>query len=226
MKFWLDWDLSAGEAAFRMAIALDPSDALAHRTLGIVLAYQQRAEEAAASAGRACELDPLNAAHYALSAQVSFFGREFGSAMTLAKQAISIDSTFWIGHLQLAQVAQQTADCETALEALNHAGTFSGNNSKVLALRGYLLATMGRADEARQVLTTMEAVASHRYLPPYAPALVFLGLNDFEQTFFHLERALEAHDVHLNFLLVDPKWDPLRADRRFQSVILRCGFRT
>ena len=39
-----------------------------------------------------------------------------------------------------------------------------------------------------------------------------------------LERALEVRDVHLIFLAVDPKWDPLRQDQRFQRLVERCGF--
>jgi hypothetical protein len=33
-----------------------------------------------------------------------------------------------------------------------------------------------------------------------------------------------ARDVHLIFLTVDPKWDPYRADSRFEALLGRCGF--
>jgi hypothetical protein len=38
-----------------------------------------------------------------------------------------------------------------------------------------------------------------------------------------LDRASNAHDVHLAFLTVDPKWDALRTEPRFISVLERLG---
>src|SRR5947207_5673246 len=51
-------------------------------------------------------------------------------------------------------------------------------NSKVLSLRGYLFAKLGRTNEALQVLNTLEAIARDRYVPPYAMAQIHLGLGD------------------------------------------------
>ena len=134
VKFLLDWDLPVAEQGFRRALELDPSDALAHRTLGIV--YLDRRQEARAFAAMACQLDPLNAAHHALCSQKAFFGREYEQSLQYATQAIALDRDFWVGHLQLAQAAEQLGQHAVALEALDQAGTFSGNNSKVLALTG------------------------------------------------------------------------------------------
>ena len=39
-----------------------------------------------------------------------------------------------------------------------------------------------------------------------------------------LAKAYDARDVHLIYLPVDPKWDPYRADPRFQALLTRCGF--
>jgi len=61
-------------------------------------------------------------------------------------------------------------------------------------------------------------------VPPYALALVHAGLGEPEPMFEWLDRAFEAHDVHLIYLTVDPKWDPYRADRRFEALLTRCGF--
>jgi DNA-binding winged helix-turn-helix (wHTH) protein len=224
VKFWLDWDLPAAKQAFQRALELDPSDALAHRTLGIVLAYLDRREEAKALGAKACDLDPLNAAHYALQSQIAFFGRDFESSLAFAQRSTVVDHEFWIGHLQLAQAAEQLDEHQIALTALEQAGIFSGVNSKVLALQGYIFAKEGRDRQALDVLATLKARSAQYFVPPYSQALVLLGLKQLDRAMVCLERAFEVHDVHLNFLLVDAKWDLLRSDTRFTQLLKRCRF--
>ena len=55
-------------------------------------------------------------------------------------------------------------------------------------------------------------------------AFITLGLGEKDATFEWLERALAEHDVHGMFLTVDSKWDPLREDPRFKSILKRCDF--
>jgi hypothetical protein len=56
-------------------------------------------------------------------------------------------------------------------------------------------------------------------------ALVSMGLGDGDGAVEWLERAYTVRDGHLMFLTVDPKWDPLRSDSRFETLVERCGFR-
>jgi DNA-binding winged helix-turn-helix (wHTH) protein/Flp pilus assembly protein TadD len=224
VRFWFDWDWLAAEAAYRKAIELDSNYPMAHRMLGIALAHMGRYAEARPEMARLRELDPLLAANQALSAQVAFAGRDYAAAVQFARQAIVVDPEFWIGLLQLGQAYEQLGESELALEALNKAGRFSGGNSKTISLRGYLFAKLGRVNEAREVLNTLEAMARERYMPPYAMALVHAGLGEREKALEWLERAVEVRDVHMCFPPIDPKWDAFRSDPRFQALLKRCGF--
>ncbi len=226
MKFWIDWDWPSAEAAFRRAIELDPSYPLAHRLLGIVLAHKGHLEEAGNSMRRARELDPLLAGHHALSSQIAFMARDYSAALQFAKQSIAIDPEFWIGHMQLGQVFEQLGEPQHALDALNDAARLSGGNSKAIALRGYIFARTSRASEARQLLQMLEAAARERYVPPYATALIYAGLGEHDQALNWLDRAFDIRDVHLFFLPNDVKWDPLRQEPRFISLVKRCNFAT
>ena len=224
VKLFLDWDWTAAEAAFRKAAALDPSNAVAHRTLGITLSQMGRHEDAGLAMRRAREVDPLNPMQHALSAQVAFVARDYPAAVRFAQQSTVIDPQFWIGRWQLGQAYERLGKSDLALDAMDHAARLSGGNSKAISLRGYVLARVGRTSEAREVLSTLEAISRERYVPPYAIALVHAGLGDADQALDWLERAYEARDVHLIGLPVDAKWDPFRADRRFRALLDRCGF--
>jgi TolB-like protein/Tfp pilus assembly protein PilF len=221
-NLFLTWKWSVAEEAFRTAVELDGNNPLAHRMLGVVLSHLARHKEAMASMRRARELDPLYVMHHALSTLVAVHAGDFEKAVEYGKQAIVVDPDFWIGHNMIAQVYEQLGKYDLALEAIKLAGKLGYGNSKTFGLRGYILAKMGKASEAREVLETLQVISKERYVPPYAMALIHAGLSESDKSFEWLDRALEVRDVHLIFLPVDPKWDALREDLRFNDLIKRC----
>jgi tetratricopeptide (TPR) repeat protein len=224
LNWALEWDWPAAETAFRRAIDLDPRYAWAHLSLGHALSQSGRHSEALAAMRRARELAPQSAMVYALSSQVAFQAREYRAALDHASQAIALDQEFWIGHIMRGQAYAQSGQPELALDAFAIAARFSGDNSKALALRGYVLATTGHRDKAHEVLTTLDLLSRKRYVPPYSQALVHAGLGERDAVFEWLNRAFDVHDVHLIYLPVDPKWDPYRSDPRFAALLTRCRF--
>ncbi|MEP6917743.1 MAG: hypothetical protein ABJC89_18990 [Acidobacteriota bacterium] len=207
----------------RRAIELDRSDPDAVRVLGHMLSQSGQQGEAEAAMQRARELDPLDPMTHALSSQVAFQGRSYSAAIDHAHRAIHFGPNFWAGYMQLGQAYAQTGKTELALDALVTGARLSHDNSKPVSLRGYLLGKIGRVEEARGVLRSLESHAGE-YVPPYAMALVHAGLDGREAVFEWLETAYRAHDVHLMYLPVDVKWDPYRTDPRFVALLEKCGF--
>jgi TolB-like protein/DNA-binding winged helix-turn-helix (wHTH) protein/Flp pilus assembly protein TadD len=224
LNWTLEWDWPAAETALRRAIDLDPRYAWAHASLGHLLSQSGRHGEALAAMRRARELDPQNAMTYALSSQVAFQARDYPAALDHASQSIALDQEFWIGYIMRGQAYEQSGQPELALDALAVAARYSGDNSKTVALRGYILARTGHRDKAREVLANLNMLSHTRYVPPYALALVHAGLDEHDAVFEWLDRAFEVHDVHLIYLPVDPKWDPYRSDPRFEALLMRGGF--
>lgn len=66
-------------------------------------------------------------------------------------------------------------------------------------------------------------MSAQKYVPPYNLAIVYLGLGETRQALDWLERAFDDRDVHLVFLHVEPKWDRLRGNPRFQNRSRRLG---
>ena len=151
--------------------------------------------------------------------------RNFSAAIQFGEHSLTLDQRFWVGYYQLAMAHEQMGNHELALDVLRQAGPLSNGNSKVIGLRGYVLAKLGRFGEAREVLNTLEALSRERYTPPYATALVYAGLGETELALEWLERAFDTHDVHLVLTAADPKWDSFRAENRFVALLDRCGFR-
>ena len=225
VQWCCEWDWPAAIAGFQRAIKDDPRSAMSYLTLGHALSQVGRHGEAMLSTRRARELEPLDPLMPALSAQVAFQARDYRAALEHARQAIVLDPELWIGHMMRGQALEQQGEYESALIALSTAARLSGQNTKTLSLRAYILAKTGRTDEARTMLSTLETISRAKYVPPYAMALINAGLGNRESVYAWLERAYDARDVHLIYLTVDPKWDSYRADPRFDALVARCGFR-
>jgi TolB-like protein/Flp pilus assembly protein TadD len=224
VRFWFDWDWAAAEAALRRAIALDPGNAHPQRMLGFVCSNIGRHADALAASQRSVDQDPLNPISYAAASEVAFRRRDYDRAVIEAERSLDLDSQFWIGHMLAAQAYEQLGEYDRALEMVTNAQRLSGNNSKTISLRGYILARTGVTHEARAALE--ELMSNTTYVPPYAAALIHAGRDDRDATFEWLERACAVRDIHLVLLTIDPKWDPYRGDPRLDSLLARCAFTT
>jgi tetratricopeptide (TPR) repeat protein len=189
---------------------------------GVVASHRGDPARARTFLREARRLDPY-AMHHALSAMAELHAGDVEAALAFGRQATVLAPNFWIGQYHLAQALVQAERNDAALDVLA-AIPSNGVNSKVLGLRGYALARAGRPDAAREVVDALQGLARERYVPPYATALVALGLGDEDRCLRALEAAFDARDVHLIFLPCDPKWAPLRGNAAFESIVRRCGF--
>jgi len=221
VHFWFDWDWAKAEAMFRKATTTDPNYAFGRRMVGILLSHQARHDEARDHMRELLFLEPRYEMNWALSGQVAYNAGAYSEAIGFAKQALRFESNFWIANYQLAMAYERTGKSESALQALDAQLALGPPNSKLHSLRGYVLATMGRQREARDVLITLDEMSRKQYVPPYARALVHAGLDDRNAALDWLERGHRERDVHLIALAVDAKWHAYRQEPRFIALLKR-----
>jgi TolB-like protein/DNA-binding winged helix-turn-helix (wHTH) protein/tetratricopeptide (TPR) repeat protein len=221
----LRWDWPQAEQAMRRAYALDPQYVDTVRTLGHVLSQLGRHDEAAALMQQAREMDPLDPLAHALSGQVAFQAGRYVESLAHGDRALALAPAFWVGHMIRGQALERLDRLDDAITALADAERLSERNSKAVATRAFALTRLGRIDEARTLLDALTAAARQRYVPPYAFALVHLGLGDDEEALAWLTQAAESRDVHLMYVPVDAKWDRLRGQPRLTELLRRSGFR-
>jgi hypothetical protein len=97
-------------------------------------------------------------------------------------------------------------------------------HSRSFSFLGYALAKAGRETEAREELNKILLLAKTRWVSGYSLALLYNGLNDRDQSLTWLEKGLADRDPRMVFLKVEPKWNNLRDDRRFQKIMSAVGF--
>jgi len=219
VRRFYDWDWPDAERDFRRACMLNNAYPTARQWLALHLCEAGRFEEAGQQMAIAHELDPLSLAISADIGWVSYFARDYETAIQRYRMTLELSPDFAWGRFLLGLALVQTGQHFEAIAEFDAALRVSGRSSKILAAIGHAAGLAGDLAEARQVLATLEEIARERYVSSYAFALIHLGMKDYDLALTSLDRACEERAGYLVYLNVDPAVDPLRENPRFAELL-------
>ncbi len=216
-----DYDWTTSELEFRRAIALDPNYATAHQWYAEHLMWLGRFDEALAESERARQLDPLSLVIATDDAYLLYTSRKYGPAIKEFRSVLDRDPGFARAH-DIGLVYVQTGQCSAALNDW-HAQLVQ-NLGSYWARTAYLEGRCGRPELARQALArVLELDKQHSRNVTMLAATAYLGVGDKEKAVDWLVKAYQQRTNELTKLKVDPVFDPLRNDPRFQDLLRRVG---
>jgi len=218
---YYDWDFPAAEKELREAIRLEPGNATAHQWLAQYFMIEKRLGEAQAETDIALELDPVSPIFTTTRAEAFYYGHDFDAAIAQAKLTLEQYPNSVLGEFWLASAYREKKMYPEAMQHFRRAGTLAPNNPALLMELGHALAVSGDKAAALAVLADLQALSTHRYVPVAYYAGIYLGLDDKNQTFLWLDRAVSERDDRVIYLAVEPMADPLRSDPRFQALLAR-----
>ena len=221
--FWYDWNWNAAEAQYKRALELDPNSADAHMYYAHLLSSKARHAEGLAEIKRARELDPLNLRINSLEGQFLIHAGQTDEALARLQKTFELGPNFWMAHLFASSAYIEKGMFTEAVVEARKASELSGASTHPLAFLGYALAKSGKPAEARGVLEELLSLSNGRYVSPYSIALIYNALDERDKTLSWLERGYKERDPKLVFLKVEPKWNNLYADPRFQDLLRRVG---
>jgi TolB-like protein/Flp pilus assembly protein TadD len=221
--FWYEWNWAESEKECKRAIELAPNNSDAHLFYAHLLSNLGRHEEALNEARKARELDPLNVRTNALEGQFLLHAGRIDEALARLKVTKELDANNWMAHLFTTSAYIEKGMYPEAIAEGRRTNQIQPH-SRSFSFLGYALAKSGNSEAARSELATMLELSKARWVSPYSVALVYLGLDDREQTLAWLERGLEQRDPRMVFLKEEPKWKSLRGEPRFQKVYRAVGF--
>jgi eukaryotic-like serine/threonine-protein kinase len=222
--FWYDWDWNAAENQFKRALELDPNDADTHLFYAHLLSNIGRHAEGLAEVKRARELEPLNLRTSALEGQFLIHAGRTDEALASLQKIIALEPNFAFAHFFASSAYIEKGMFAEAITEARKARDLNFANSQSMGFLGYALAKSGKTAEARAELEGLLKRSTEHYVPPYHIALIYNGLGERAETLAWLERGYKERDAKMVFLKVEPKWNNLRDDPRFQDLLRRVGF--
>jgi adenylate cyclase len=217
------WDWAGALREIRRSIELNPSYATAHHWRSILLCNLRRLDEALVEMERARELDPLSLIITTALGVVHHFRREYAEAEALHMKALAMDPNFQpaLANLAVEYISQGKRD-EYAKMFPVLEDSYRGVDSAIATIADGL-AFLGRSDEARKLLAEAVKVWERDKLAATDIASVFMRLGEVDETFKWLDVAYRQKDWYLVSINIEPAWDPVRGDPRFEELVSKMG---
>jgi len=221
IAFVVDFDWTGAEREFQRALELNPGTARIYDGLGLMLAAQERYEEAVVVRRRAQELDPLDPIVASDLTTTLLRAGRYDEALREARHLLDVEPDLALAHSTLGWAFMLLGRHEEGLAELARAVDLSSENTMFVAQLGQACAMAGRKKEARGWLRRLEVRARTQYVPPYHLAYVYTGLGEQEKAMDCLERAYEEraggiYGVKGSFLFA-----ALRPHPRFQALLAK-----
>jgi TolB-like protein/DNA-binding winged helix-turn-helix (wHTH) protein len=215
-----DYDWQTAEKEFKRAIELNPNYATGHHWYAEHLAWQGRFEEALRESERARQLDPLSLIIASDHAAILLYSRQYDGAIAQFNAVREMDPTFPRASLIFGAYVQKGmfAEAQTIVE-----NQFAAGSSWQLTYLAYIHGRTGRRVQAEGELRKLLDLNRRQAVNPMVIVPACLGIGNNDQAMAWLEKAYTAHSNSLTALEVDPIFDPLRSDARFQDLLRRVG---
>jgi TolB-like protein len=215
-----DYDWQTAEKEFKRAIELNPNYATAHHWYAEHLAWQGRFEEALRESERARQLDPVSLIVATDNAAILLYSRQYDRAIAQFTAVREMDPGFPRATLIFAPYVQKGmfAEAQNVIEK-----EYTAGSPWQLANLAYIYGRAGKQAPAERELKKLLDLNQRQPVDPLVivPACIATGHND--QALALLEKAYELHSNGLTALKVDPVYDPLRSDPRFQNLLRQVG---
>jgi serine/threonine-protein kinase len=225
VKYFYDWDWTAGERELKRGIELNPNYADAHNVYAHYLRNMGRVDEGLAEMKRAYELDPIAIRSNQLLGGMFESARQYDQAIEQYRKTLEMDPNYAPAHSHLADVYEKQGMSMEAIAEHQKAMTLSGDSDLAVAL-GQAYKASGFSAAKRVVwqknLDKLIEQSKRGRVAPMAFAYLYIDLGEKEQAFEWLEKAYEERSGALVLLRVCD-CEVLRSDPRFADLLRRIG---
>jgi tetratricopeptide (TPR) repeat protein len=211
------WNWNGAEEAYRRSLELNPGYASAHQWYGILLTSLGRIDEGIAEIRVAGVLDPLSPVIMSNVSETYAQEGDLDRALGLYERVMDLAPGYINARASLAFLYAEVGRESDAVELLLDAGIPSDQAD---ALRQTWRRNGLRAF-AREWLGLAEAASGRPCAPTEwfaAQVLVFAGDEEGALDCLELGYATRRYDAAPR-LKVNSRWDPIRADPRFQAIL-------
>ncbi len=223
-KLFMEWDWDGAEREFKRALELNPNDSLTLLLYPDLLLIKGRTEEALAMSKVGFDLDPLSARTGKALAHTYYFAGKYDEALEQSKKTLELFPNYHF--IFLGPIYEQKCMHDQSIAGYLESEERWGLSPTAVATLRQAYATSGWAGYWRKRLELAEEEAKERPVGPVSLAQLYARVGDKDKAFEWLQRAYDLHDMSLTLIKVDPVWQNIRFDARFNDLLQRLRLRS
>src|SRR5437870_1200245 len=212
------FDWRNAQIEFDRAIELNPNLAWAYEIYAWFLGGLGRLDEAIAQDKKAIELDPLNSFFQSALAYYLYHARRYDDAIVQIKKTLELDPASTLARHLLGCCLLWKGDTAGAIAEFQQSKIVV-TGAWYQGLLGYAYAISGDRPKAEQILRELEQMAKRQYVSTTAFADIHLGLGEKEKALDWLEKSYQDQESACWYLTVEPIYDSVRNEPRFQALV-------
>lgn len=216
-ELYYHWDFPGTERDFRHALALNPNSSDAHEGLSDYFMVMGRFDDSALELKRALTLDPYSPMLLSSNCLTLNFARRYDEAAAKCSAALDLDPNYHWALYIASQVYYNKRDFAMAHKIWARLGASDPD----------FLAMMDEVNGAPGENGAFDRWLREQKEPPdsFRLALCYAGLGRKDQAFVSLAQAFQKRPAphQLTWVHLDPRFDSLRSDPRFDALLRRVG---
>jgi tetratricopeptide (TPR) repeat protein len=175
---------------------------------------------------KALELDPFSRIYNTVFGMTYFYARKYNLAEEQFKKAIDLNPDFFVTYYHFAWLYSQIGRYPDAIREVTKGRLLSGDDrvkiaaSEEVALRK-AFATQGVKGFWQQILKEQEKIDPE--VGEFDQPQVYARLGEKQKALESLDRSYAEREPLGTLLNVDPAFDLLRSDQRFEDIVRRMG---
>jgi TolB-like protein/Tfp pilus assembly protein PilF len=218
IRTWVYWDWEGAETEFRTAIDLNPNYPEARAYYSHLLNILGRPKEAMSQIERALDVDPFNSLFQALYGMDLMYARRYDDAIGLLRKTLKTSPNDLVALSTLRSALHMKHLDTEALEVWKQSYAARDDREAEEALaRGF--DEGGYSGALRRVAETLAARSKTTYVSPWQIGTLYTRAGKKDEALDWLEKAYLARDQNMPYLGVDPIFDTLRDDPRYQGLL-------
>ena len=218
VKEHFEWDWPGAERELRRAIELNPNSANAHHWLGEYLTNMGQFEEGLRETRKAQEIDPLSRLiNTTIGWQLHLAGQN-DQAIEQLRKALDIDPKFAPARRLLEGVYAQMGRYKEAVAEREKMLSLYGG-SELAASVEEDFSKSGYRGVLQSWVDGLTEVSKYGHVSSYSIGEVHMRMGEKERAIKWLQQAYDEHDTELVSLAVQPEFNPIRSDPRFQEIL-------
>jgi len=225
LQIWYFWNFEASEKEYRLAIQLNPSNAEVIHDYTDLLVAAGRFEEALEWSNRGVDADPTTIWERGLR---QYFANNHEEALETFNLPIGSSDNDPNRYTEEARVLLYLEKYENVLEILDrYLERYPEDSSpRQLGTRAIAYYKLGENERALKLLDEIKqkSAQSAAGSPSFYTAMIYAQMGETDSAFDWLEKAYKDREVEMYWLKVEPPFEPIRNDHRFQDLVKRVNF--